>query len=154
MTTNTIAAIEAELSTVTPLADQLRAMQAAVARESELRAKLAQLEAKQTEAERAAARQAASVQRFRNISIRGTGKGSPLMDDYTISYLEVAADLLTMQPTMRPGRQSLTGPSPELYAAVLAQPDCLPAPIRALDDDADAAVRKYCAGKRRGYITN
>ena len=41
-----------------------------------------------------------------------------------------------------------------VVAAVLAQPDCLPTAIRALDDNPDAAVRMYCVGKRRGYLTN
>jgi hypothetical protein len=153
MTPSTIAAIKAELSTVTPLADQFRAMQAAVAREEELLYVLAQLRAKQAEADRAAAQLSANVGRFSSISIKGTGKGNPLMDDYTVSYLEVGADVLTMEPTTRQGAQSLTGPTPELYAAILAQPDCLPAAIRALDDNPDAAVRMYCAGKRRGYLT-
>jgi len=154
MNTNTIDAIKAELSTVTPLADQYRAMQAAAAREAALLAELAQLQTKQAEAEKAAARCAASVERFCNISIKGAGKASALMDDYTISYLEAGADMLTMQPTMRPGAQPLTAPTPELYAAVLARPGCLPAAIRALHEDADTAIRMYCQNKRRGYATN
>ncbi|CAN7509037.1 hypothetical protein LJR290_003444 [Variovorax sp. LjRoot290] len=152
MTTNHIAAVKAALSTVTPLADQLRAMQAAVTREADLKRTLANLEAQQAEAERAAANNAAAIARFQNIRIVGTGKGNPRMDNYTIHYNERAADLLTMQPVWRPGEQSLTGPTPELYAAVLADPSVLPPAIRALDADPDAAVRRYFGDKARGYV--
>lgn len=152
MTTNHIAAVKAELSTVSALADQLRAMQAAVAREADLKRKLAQLEAQQADADRAAALKAAAVARFTNIRIVGTGKGSPRMDDYTIHFSQRATDPMSGELIVSPGKQSLRGPTPELYAAVLAEPSVLPAAIRALDADPDAAVRRYCGDKARGYV--
>jgi hypothetical protein len=152
MNTTPIAAVKAELSTVTPLADQLRAMQAAVSREAELVAKLAQLEAQQAAEDRAAAKKAAAIARFQDIRIVGTGKGAPRMDNYAIHYSERTADLMTMEPVWRPGQQSLTGPTPELYAAILAEPSVLPPAIRALDADPDAAVRRYISDKARGYV--
>jgi ABC-type transporter Mla subunit MlaD len=152
MTTTTITAIKAELSTVAPLADQLRAMQAAVAREAELLAILSRLEAQRIEADRAATLKAANIARFQNISIRGAGKGHPLMDDYTINFSETVSDMLTMMPIQRAGKQPFTGPSTELYAAVLADPEILPSAIRALDADPDAAIRMYVRGKARGFL--
>lgn len=149
----TIKDIKAELTTVTPLADQLRAMQHALKREAELLAALAKLEAQQADAERAAAAKAANVRRFQNIRVTGAGKGHPLADDYAIHYTETTADLMTMQPVQRAGKQSLTGLTQELYAAVLADPSVLPAAILALDADPDAAVRKYVRIKARGYVS-
>ncbi|MGR4871753.1 hypothetical protein ACIPRI_23145 [Variovorax sp. LARHSF232] len=153
MTTNHIAAVKAELSTVTALADQLRAIQAAVAREADLKRKLTQLEAQQADADRAAAGKAAAVARFQNIRVEGTGKGNPRIDDYTIHYTASHWDSMLGEQVRRPGKQSLTGPTPELYAAVLADPSVLPAAILALDADADAAVRRYCRDKARGYVS-
>ena len=153
MNQNNLEAVKAELTTITPLADQLRAMQAAVTREADLKRKLAQLEAQQADADRAAAAKAASIARFQNIRIVGTGKGSPRMDSYTIHYSERVADMLTMEPILRPGKQSLTGPTPELYAAVLADPSVLPAAVLALDADPDTAVRRYCRDRARGYLS-
>ncbi len=152
MTTNPIDAVKAELSTVTPLADQLRAMQHALKREAELVAKLKQFDAQQADADRAAARKAAAITRFKNIRITGTGKGSPRMDDYTITYNVLATDFETKELVLRPGRQSLAGPAPDLYTAILADPSVLPAAIRALDADPDTAVRRYCGDKARGYV--
>lgn len=151
-TTNQIAAVKAELSTVSTLAEQLRAMHAAVAREGDLQRKLAQLEAQQADADRAAEAKVAAVARFQNIRITGAGKGHPLMDDYAINYVETSSDLMTMQPVQRPGKQSLTGPSVELYAAVLANPEVIPAAIRTLHADPDQAIRLYVRGKARGYV--
>lgn len=152
MTTKAIDAIQAELSTVKPLADQLRAMQAAVAREAVLLRKLAQLDAEQIEADRASARKAAAISRFRDIRITGTREGSPRMDSYTIHYNERSADLLTMKPVWTTGQQSLRSPTPELLVAVLAEPSVLPSAIRALDADPGTAVRIYWADKDRGYV--
>ena len=146
-----IETIRAELANVAALAAQLRAMQAATTRETELQRKLVQLEAQQADLDRAAAFKAAAVARYKNIRIVGLGKASARMDDYAIHYNAYEADLLTMEPVLKSGKQSLSGPSPELYAAVLANPSLLPPAILALHTDPDTAVRRYQQDKSRGY---
>jgi TolA-binding protein len=152
--TNDIATLKAAMAPVQKLADQLTALQAAVAELAGMQAKLKRLEAQLASEQEAERVQAAIRKRYAITAVVPNQERSArvsAMTPFSVLFTERMADEYG-RPAQREGRMALNGLTSELWSALLADPDKLPAVVRALDSDPDAAVHKYCANIQRGYI--
>jgi len=148
-----IATLQAAMQPNQKLADQLAAMQTAVAALAEQQASMVGLKARLAEAEQAEAVRKAATERYTIDRIGQFGDERGLARPYTVEFRERFFDSMTGREADRPGSMSLTGCTTELWAAILANPSKLPADIRALDADPAEAVRKHSRHVMRGYVS-
>jgi hypothetical protein len=148
-----IAAAQAIIDKAQPLADKLAEMQAAVARIAQTARTLDALRSQLSEAEATERIRAAAVARWtiENIRPADAGKGSPAAR-HTVTTTRIVHGLYGPEPVIE--RHLLSNLSPELIAAVIASEDLLPTYIRALDADAEQAIRKHARHVGRGYMAS
>ncbi|HSD35922.1 MAG TPA: hypothetical protein VLC92_00340 [Rhodocyclaceae bacterium] len=148
---SSINALKGRVAEAQVLADQFAAMKAAADYVTvKAPAELAHLEARLASAQEAEQMAADTLARYTVTRVE-THEGGSLLASRTVHFIERCADM-DGRPSTREGAMALVGLTPELWAAVVANPRVLPADIRALHGDADSALRIWIGHRLRGYV--